>query len=194
MEDPVEDPKEGPEENAEEDPEIVAISTVFNALKGLEKSTVGRILRWTAEKYGVDATNTIAQTAIDIKKPVGTTVESTEEQSKEQTSNYDTFADFFDATSPKTTEDKALVAAYWVQVHDKIKPWQSRLLTPILKDLGHSIPNITSALTSNINKKPQLVLQVSKIGRSRQSTKKYKVTQAGLTRVEKMLDEESAEG
>jgi len=176
------------------DPEILAMSAVSDALKELEESSRDRVLRWAVDRYAVDAANIIAHTAIDPKKPGDTINVTTEEQGVEQTSEYDTFADFFAAASPKTNEDKALVAAYWVQVHDKHESWPSRLLTPILKDLGHAIPNITSALKSNMDKNPHLVLQLSKSGPSKQSTKTYKVTQAGLTRVEKMLNVENTEG
>jgi hypothetical protein len=56
-----------------------------------------------------------------------------------------------------------------------------------LKNLGHAIPNITDALTSNIEKKPQRVIQLQKAGTSRQARKTYKVTHEGLVYVAGML-------
>lgn len=79
------------------------------------------------------------------------------------------------------------MAAYWVQAvqgHDK---WQSTALTAELKNLGHAIPNITDALTSNIEKKPQRIIQLQKSGSSRQARKTYKVTHEGLIYVQGML-------
>lgn len=64
------------------------------------------------------------------------------------------FGDLFAVADPRTNEDKALVAAYWRQVHEGQEKWQSTVLQKDLRNLGHAIPNITDALTSNIRKRP----------------------------------------
>ena len=74
-----------------------------------------------------------------------------------------------------------------MQVHEAQDTWQSRRLNTELKHLGYAIPNITDALSSNMRKKPQRVIQLKKSGDSRQATKTYKVTNEGLAYVQGML-------
>lgn len=170
------------------DPEIDAMSAVATALADLEEESRDRVLRWAADRYGV-AVSRVTRRAEVGSGPGDPHV--TEEEIAEDLPDYQHFAEFFAAASPKSNEDKALVAAYWVQVHEAHDSWASRLLNAELKNLGHSIPNITDALSSNMKKKPQRVIQLKKSGNSRQANKTYKVTHEGLAYVQGMLHGES---
>jgi hypothetical protein len=178
------------------DPEIEAMSAVATALADLEEDAQGRVLRWAAERYGVTM-----PTGGRRGGAVGGEADSndyegagevTEEEIAHEAPTYEHFAELFTAASPKTNEDKALVAAYWVQVHESNATWGSRLLNAELKHLGHSIPNITDALTSNIRKKPQRVIQLRKSSSAKQANKTYKVTNEGLVYVQGMLRGEAS--
>jgi hypothetical protein len=169
------------------DPEIEAISAIATALTDLDDGARARVLHWAAERYGVQLSSDgrrSAATSDDNDTPVR---EVTEDQIKAEAPTFEHFAELFAATQPKTNEDKALVAAYWVQVIQGQDKWQSPTLNTELKNLGHAIPNITDALTSNIEKKPQRVIQLQKAGTSRQARKTYKVTHEGLVYVAGML-------
>lgn len=170
------------------DPEIDAMSAVATALTDLEEDARARVLRWAADRYGVVMAPTARRAdgsgAVDFEAGAS---EVTDEEIAEEAPAYQHFAELFAAASPKTNEDKALVAAYWVQVHEAHESWASRLLNTELKNLGHSIPNITDALSSNMRKKPQRVIQLKKSGNSRQANKTYKVTHEGLVYVQGML-------
>lgn len=170
------------------DPEIDAMSAVANALADLENEAQGRVLRWAAERYGI----TMASGGRALAGGTHRTDEVTDEEIADEAPAYEHFAELFAAASPKTNEDKALVAAYWVQVNQDHASWASRLLNAELKNLGHSIPNITDALTSNMSKKPQRVIQLKKSGNTRQANKTYKVAHEGLVYVQGMLRSESA--
>ena len=172
------------------DPEIDAMSAVATALGDLEEEARDRVLRWAADRYGV-AASPVARRADGVGSDPGASY-VTEEEIAEETPDYQHFAELFAAASPKSNEDKALVAAYWVQVHEAHDSWASRLLNAELKNLGHSIPNITDALSSNMKKKPQRVIQLKKSGNSRQANKTYKVTHEGLAYVQGMLHGESS--
>ena len=74
-----------------------------------------------------------------------------------------------------------------MQVHDGHATWASRLLNAELKHLGHSIPNITDALSSNMRRKPHRVIQLRKSSGAKQANKTYKVTNEGLVYVHGML-------
>ena len=168
------------------DPEIDAMSSVATALANLDEDAQGRVIRWAAERYGIalgkqDRRSGGAGGGGAVSDDTDDDV--TEEEIAAEAPSYEHFAELFAAAQPKTNEDKALVAAYWVQVLQEQGQWASRLLNAELKHLGHSIPNITEALTSNIKKKPQRVIQLKKSGSSQQANKVYKVTNEGIVYV-----------
>lgn len=171
------------------DPEIDAMSAVATALAGIEEDAQGRVLRWAAERYGVG-----------LNLPTGgshgghradgrdaPSEEVTDEEIAEEAPVYEHFAELFAKAQPKTDADKALVAAYWLQAIQGQNSWQSAVLQKELKNLGHAIGNITDALSSNMRKKPQRIIQLQKAGNAKQARKTYKVTHEGLVYVQGML-------
>lgn len=169
------------------DPEIDAMSSVTAALLGLNEETQGRVLRWAAERYAVVLTKGGGGAGRGTASDDDVDNDATDEEIVADSITYEHFAELFAAAQPKTNEDKALVAAYWVQVIKGQGQWASRLLNGELKHLGHSIPNITDALTTNIRKKPQRVIQLRKSGNSQQANKVYKVTNEGIVYVQGMI-------
>lgn len=101
---------------------------------------------------------------------------------------YETFAELFDAAGPKTQAQMALVAGYWLQVCQGTPAFDAFSANRELKQLGHIVGNITSALEDLKNEKPALVLQIAKSGRTRQSRKTYKLSVAGIKAVEALID------
>lgn len=172
------------------DPEIDAMSAVATALAGLEEEQQGRVLRWAVERYGVTLGKSSGRRAAaadggaDINRVDD---DATEDEVTAEDPAFQHFGDLFAAADPKSNEDKALVAAYWRQVHEGEERWQATSLQKDLRDLGHAIPNITDALTSNIRKRPQRVIQLQKAGSAKQARKTYKVTREGLVYVQGML-------
>lgn len=172
------------------DPEIDAMSAVATALADLDEDVQGRVLRWAAERYGL--TMPIGQhggRAPDDHD--GTTDEAaTGEEIADEGPMYEHFAELFAKAQPKTDPDKALIAAYWLQAIQGHGTWQSAALQRELKNLGHAIGNITDALTSNMRKKPQRIIQLQKAGNAKQARKTYRVTYEGLAYVQGMLRRE----
>lgn len=173
------------------DAEIEAMTNVADALVDLDEQARERVLHWAAARYGlvaaVSGTQVGAKTARDQQgRDSGQGGEFGSDR-HEDCLVYQHFAELFAAASPRTNDEKALVAAYWVQVHEGHEQWPSRLLSNELKNLGHRLPNITDALTSNINKQPQRIIQLRKSGSAKQANKAYKATTAGITYVEQML-------
>lgn len=167
------------------DPEIDAMSSVATTLANLDEDAQGRVIRWAAARYGIALGKQDGRSGGAVSDDTDDDV--TEEEIAAEAPSYEYFAELFAAAQPKTNEDKALVAAYWVQVLQEQGQWASRLLNAELKHLGHSIPNITDALTSNIKKKPQRVIQLKKSGSSQQANKVYKVTNEGIVYVQGMM-------
>ena len=80
-----------------------------------------------------------------------------------------------------------MVVAYWLQNHEGRDGWSGAEVNEALKNLGHGQANITATLTRLIKRKPALVMQIGKAGRSQQARKTYKLTAAGIRTVEAML-------
>lgn len=167
------------------DPEIEAMSTIASALGGLE--TRARVLRWAAERYGA------AVVQPRRPEPGGfATTEATDRQrqiggSATPDPVFTDFVDLFDAVDPKTDAEKALTAAYWLQVVSKQPSWQSLRVNNLLKDMGHGPANITATLRKIQSSKPALVRQVAKSGKAQQAWKTYKLTTSGVAYVRDKL-------
>ncbi|MBT2499226.1 hypothetical protein J7E25_08965 [Agromyces sp. ISL-38] len=177
------------------DPEIDAMSTVATALADLEDDAQGRVLRWAAERYGVVMnvpTGGRRGGGIATEYDDGSDQEITDEEIADEAPVYEHFAELFAKAQPRSEPDKALVAAYWLQAIQGQSAWQSAALQKELKNLGHAIGNITDALTSNMRKKPQRIIQLQKSGNAKQARKTYKVTHEGLVYVQGMLRGEGA--
>jgi hypothetical protein len=172
------------------DPEIEAMSTVSNALSDLEDGQRDRVVRWAAERYGITLSTrggSRSGTGQRTTRSSGDPDDLTEDEITAEAPTFEHFAELFAAAQPKTNDNKALVAAYWLQAIQGQDKWQAEALTKELKNLGHAIANITDALTHNMKKKPQRVIQLQKSGSSRQARKTYKVTHEGLVYVQGML-------
>jgi hypothetical protein len=134
-------------------PEIDAMSAVATALADLAEDAQGRVLRWAAERYGLSVpaggrSGMRRAEAIADEARYNGPAESRGRRSWTRHRRTSTSLSCSRPASPKTNEDKALVAAYWVQVHEGQLQWQSRRLNSELKHLGHGSPNITDALSS----------------------------------------------
>ncbi len=175
------------------DPEIDAMSGVATALADLDEEQQGRVLRWAAERYGVVLGKVAASGGSAGRGSDDADDDDyTDEEITEEAPVYEHFAELFAAAVPTSNEDKALVAAYWVQAIQGKDQWASRALNVELKNLGHPIPNITDAMSSNMRKKPQRIIQLRKSGSSKQAPKTYKVTHEGLVYVQGMLSRSDA--
>lgn len=87
----------------------------------------------------------------------------------------------------ESTPLKPLVVGYWFQVLQGEQDLDGFQINKELKHLGHGVSNITTALSSLIDRKPQLVIQTRKSGNSKQARKRYRLTDAGIKAVERML-------
>lgn len=158
------------------------------ALDGLPPESQGRIIAWAISRYDVRgavahrasaaASNAAAESANDATTVV---------------SGYSTLAEFFDAANPGTESEKALVAGYWLQKHEEIDAFESAAVNRELKNLGHSIKNITNAFGGLSSVKPALSVQTVKSGKSQQARKKYKITVAGEKAVKQMIAASNAD-
>ena len=176
------------------DPEIEAMAQVAAALDKLADDARARVLRWAADRYGAPTVTAIpaaisngvpAWQLEDMQPRVTEVHDAPVRETPEQA--FDHFVDLFDAVDPKSDVDKALTGAYWLQVISKQDSWQSLRVNNLLKDMGHGVTNVTSALRTAQERKPALVRQVHKSGRSQQSWKTYKLTTSGVSHIRRKL-------
>jgi hypothetical protein len=159
--------------------EVKAMGAVAEALKGLDKEAVGRVLHWAAGSFGASVG------AQQRKSPAGRGEEAGDVD--EDGVHFASLADLYAAAQPTVDSDRALVAGYWYQFKDGQEDFASQTINTALKNLGHGVSNITKALETLKAQTPALVMQVRKSGSSQQSRKKYKLTAAGKKAVELLV-------
>lgn len=165
--------------------EIEAMKKLAAALEPLDDAARARALQWAVSRY---RTSRLPAT-IDG----GGQSHMTGDGDSGERSSFETFAHLFEATSPKTESEKALVASYWAQVCENQASFAAQMLNTQLKDLGHRVGNITEALSALKAERPALVLQLKKSGTSRQARKTYKLSQEGVRRVQAMLRDRASQ-
>ncbi|GAB4384132.1 MAG: hypothetical protein Kow0022_05800 [Phycisphaerales bacterium] len=157
-----------------DDPEIRAMAMITKELDGLEEEQRVNVLLYINARYGGSAATAIRPSAQgQAQRPVA--------------EGYDNLAEFFDAANPSTESDRVLVVGYWIQVVEGADDFEAAAVNKHLKNLGHTVSNVTRAFDNAMGKRPSLVIQMSKSGSSKQARKRYKVTREGIKRVEKML-------
>jgi hypothetical protein len=162
------------------DNEIDAMGSVLKALTPLDDASRLRAVRWALEKLGTvgfDAPRAaMSSSASSTPTPVGSVP-----------TNFRDLADLFDAANPETDVERALVAGYWNQVCQNQPSFGAQSVNDDLKQLGHAIGNITRAMDNLMLVKPALAQQLRKDGGTKQARKTYRLTAAGIRRIEAML-------
>ena len=164
--------------------EFKSIQTVHDALEPLNDEARTRVLTYIASLLGIGALDVAGRSA-----PKENDFDEEEEDADEATKQESTFpsiADLYAAASPKKNGEKALVAGYWLQVCQGARSFSGAAANKELTHLGHKLANITDAIDSMKSHKPMLMLQIKKSGSSRQARKLYKVSHAGIKRIEEM--------
>ncbi len=171
----------------ENDPEISALQAANAALAGLDDSAKERVLKWLITKYSPDI-----QVSGDGQrlKALGAGLQ-TSTSSGASTSDFDSIADCFAMAEPETDGDKALVVATYLQERRGSDDLTAFEINKELTHLGHGVINIATCLGRLIEKKPQLMIQTAKSGKTKQARKKYRVTREGIMTVARMLKHES---
>jgi hypothetical protein len=166
-----------------EDRELAAMQTILGALNPLEEDARSRVMAYIVDRLEIDALSTARGGEQRVDPPEGNGAER--EQATSRT--FHSFAELFDATSPNTNPEKALVAGYWVQVCQAGPNFTAHAANKQLKHLGHGLPNITGALDDLKELKPAQVLQLQKSGKTCQTRKTYKLSHAGIKTVQEMI-------
>jgi hypothetical protein len=158
------------------DPELEAMAQVQVAFEPLDAEARGRVLAWIASRFDLDHSGVAPPSGRDEDAEVG------------EAPAFSEIGDLMHASGASTGPQRALVAGYWFQVVHKQPGFGGGEINGALKDLGHGLANVTKTLESLKAKKPALVLQIQKTGRSRQARKTYKLTVEGVRVVDRLLE------
>lgn len=168
------------------DPEVEVMGIVSNALKRLDEDARGRVIRWAADKFICALSLPPDGDPSALKAECPDEINSTEGE-KEPIVGWKHFAELYDASGASSQQDGMLVAAYWVQIVNEKDSFGSFELNKLLKDLGMGVKETSKVMDALIKKKPSLVLQLKKSGRTQQARKTYRLTEAGKKLVEQMV-------
>ena len=165
------------------DPEFEAMQAVFAALEPLDAASRERVLMYIADRLQVSMDH---QHSPRTGASGGSQLERAAASASGQP--FSSLAELHEAARPISDKDRVLVAAYWLQVSEGADSFVSFQVNKALKDLGHGVANITGAIDALKQQTPALILQLKKAGTTRQARKTYKVTAAGISAVEAMID------
>jgi hypothetical protein len=165
--------------------EIEAMRQVAEALKTLPTESVERVLDWAAKSFGVArAPTAVALPSVSAPSQSGS---APRVETRSVTFGYSDLPSFFAAASPSNGPEKALIVAYWKQLVEENDELDATLISAELKDMGHSLANISATVNLLMNQRPALVVQTRRMGKGERARKRYKVTAEGIRRVSEML-------
>ena len=154
--------------------ETEAITKIAEALSPLTPEGIQKVLRYINHTYQPKGTS-------QMVSEKSTAYGVTEEKPK-----YSEFYELFDAAGPKNGPERALVAAYWLQVLQEKEEWDSFQINKELKSLNWASSNITRDLDVLVKRSPRWV-HTRKEANSQQARKTYKLTDEGIRAVERLL-------
>jgi len=169
-------------ENPDPLKELEAMKKVAEALNDLDEGSIRRVLNWVSDHFSIK-NNNIAMTAAAV---AGENDEP-ELDNKKAEEVYEDVAELYAVAQPGSDADKALVVAYWMQIHEGAQSIDTQSVNTQLKHMGHGIGNVTRAFENLKKTRPQMIVQLRKSGTSKQARKTFKVTTEGKKYVEQLL-------
>ncbi|UCH92754.1 MAG: hypothetical protein JSV88_20995 [Candidatus Aminicenantes bacterium] len=186
-----------------QDKEINALSDVYESLKGLNHAQIKRIIDWVTSKFGLDDRSgvtdiqpgsvepIVSEVVEPVKKrrgrrPKGFRPDVEEPQPqvvppvRKGLMKYETLEELFSGSTVKTVVAKILLAAAFLQENKNKKELSSYDISSSLKASGQPLKNASIGINSLMSRKPPLLIQTGTFGDSKQSRRKFRVTEEGL--------------
>lgn len=202
-----------------QDPEINALSNVYEILKGFDNDQIKRIINWVTGKFELDKHPDLktGQRKVDltpqpapaegvepvvepVKKRRGRKPGQVRPRGEETTPQpvasgikgfmkYDSLKEILNASTKKKTGAKMLLAAAYLQEKENLKELTSYVISSRLKKIGEEIKHPSATINNLISRKPPLLFQTGKHGTSVKSRRKFRVTEVGLRIAKKYINE-----
>jgi hypothetical protein len=199
------------------DQEINALSSVYEALKGLNNDQIKRIIDWVTSKFSLDEPEAFKavkrEVALSPQPSPGEAAEPFVEPVKKRRGRkpgkekpgveetkpvaagikgfmkYDSLKEIFSASTAKRIGAKILLVAAYLQEKENFRELSSYDVSSRLKKIGEEIKNSSVAINGLMSKKPPLLLQTGTQGTSLKSRRKFRVTEEGLRIARKYINE-----
>jgi ATP-dependent exoDNAse (exonuclease V) alpha subunit len=161
--------------------ELEVMGTVAEALARIgDDAARGRVLDWAYSRFNVTSKGSSVASASGTLRHQNAT-------SSLNLQDHASLGDLFAAADPSSETERALVAAFWIQTHEGNGSFTAQSVNGSLTHMGHGVSNITRTLGVLMGRRPKLVIQLEKAGKSRQARKTYKVTSEGERAVQALL-------
>ena len=157
------------------------MSDVYKIIKDLADDEKVRVLDWLSNKFELGKLPSPQRKATLTPASLGS------EDSK-SLDGFESLADLFSVANVKTDQEKVLLSASYLQMKNSLPDLTGREINKELQNLGHGVANITNTITGLMVKKPKLMIQTHKSGKTKQAQKKYKVTIEGLATAKKYIN------
>ena len=170
------------------DPEIDALSQVYDSLIGLNHAQIRRIIAWCSSRFGLlEEKPTVEATEPEMEAPVEPAEASEkpveiEPEQIEPTGfmKFNTVKDLFFASDVRNVTSKILLVAAFLHEKDNSKEFSSYEINTRLKQVGDGVQNITNSINKLLDKEPPLLMQTEKMGDTKQAKRKFRITEEGL--------------
>lgn len=161
------------------------MGVISGALDPLDEEARHRVLLWIADRFKLEvALKGRKANEGRVARNVGG---GHDEAGGAALTDYGDVASAVGAANPTTDLDRVLIVGAWQQSVESQTSLTSQGVNATLKDLGYGVRDMTNTFNRLMAKTPKLAIQLQKSGRSRQSRKQYKITDAGLKRVAALL-------
>ena len=169
--------------------EVKAMQKLAEAVAGLDTEATARVLRWAVDRYGV-IVKTASKGQAGAAARGGEASDTDDGNSNGAAPHFNSLAELHAAADPQNEANHALVAGYWFQFVQGQADFTAQAVNSELNHLGRRIGNITTAFDRLKAQKPALVIQLKKLGTTKQARKTYKLTAAGKQAVELLIGQQ----
>ncbi len=170
------------------DPEISAMNQVLEVFNDLEHGQRKRIVDWITARFQLIEERQTDE--IKLQDTIPTTVQQVDAEpiDKQDLKQYKSMADLLEVSTANKVVDRILVAAAYIQGKKNVEELTSFEINSQLKKAGHGIPNISIGINRLLEKVPQLMAVTKRDGNTKQSRRKFKVTEDGLKKAKSFLE------
>ena len=197
------------------DPEIHALSSVNEALKGLTKAQVRRITAWVTGRFGLDMPEgpeelitsdremePLESSPPPVKKRRGRKPKEAQPGDSAAAPRkvepvkltgflkYESLESLFKSKGDSLKKVSAiiLVTAAFLQERENYKEISSYDITSKLKSMKITVKNASISIKSMILRKPPLLMQMGSFSSGIKARRKFRVTEAGLSKARKFIE------
>ena len=161
------------------EPELQAMSQVYEALKELDNGQRQRIINWVTDRLKSPPEESPAgshrrgASSLSSRKDKGA-------NGPKKIADFETVLDLFAASNVKKSTSKVLLMAAYLQERHNYKEIGSYDINFRLKRIGYRVTNISSLINGLLNRKPHLLVQVGTEEHQKRGRRKFQVTVEGL--------------